>query len=250
MSRPPPIPPHEEEPDQRRVVVRETFDPLVVVEATKRIRVAPAYHAMGYTTAADSVELRTGALNALHVAANSLPTGMCLLIWDGLRSLRTQREIIHRFAEDLRRQVEHEHEVQALLEKYVSPLPESLATFTAAPPPHATGGAVDVTLSDESGRPLDLGAAFDQFDRTAWLTHYERSLPIVGAPRHFARRRTLRRTLYWSMIRAGFAPYPWEFWHFEFGTRRAAAFHGMESADYGPAVPFELGGEEDDLGPR
>ena len=35
--------------------------------------------------------------------------------------------------------------------------PADREEFTASPPPHATGGAVDVTLCDPSGRELDLG---------------------------------------------------------------------------------------------
>ena len=38
------------------------------------------------------------------------------------------------------------------------------------------------------------------------------------------------------MIGAGFAPYGPEFWHFEYATQRASAFHGRLTADYGTAV--------------
>lgn len=93
-----------------------------------------------------------------------------------------------------------------------------------------------MTLADASGQPLDLGADFDQFDEIAWPTHFESLGELSSKDRE---RRAFRRVLYWTMVDAGFAPYPWEYWHFEVGTRRAAAHRGETTASYGPALPFE-----------
>lgn len=242
-----PIPNPAEAPDGSRVKILESFEPLVAVDPTKRIRLAPAYYAMGFASAENSISLRSEALSALHIAANSLPDDMTLLIWDGVRSLSTQKEIADRFVEALRDQLVGEVELNKIVAQYVSPLPTSVSEFLAGPPPHTTGGAVDLTLADARGRPLDLGAKFDQFDETAWLTHYEAGASTRSLSRRARQCCALRRILYWTMTEAGFAPYPWEFWHFEYGTRRAAAFRGADVAKYGPAVPFQLNGDDHDL---
>ena len=193
-------------------------------------RILHAYHQRGFATAASDIWLRSGVAAALDLAACSLPVGLNILVWDGLRTLETQREIIERF----RASVSHLDiaERDDLCRRYVSPLPATADAYCKAPPPHTTGGAVDVTLCDHAGCPLDLGADFDEFEEIAWLTAFEGSHASKLAEED-VRRRNRRRTLYWAMIGASFAAYKWEFWHFELGTRRAAASAGSPAAVYG-----------------
>ena len=80
----------------------------------------------------------------------------------------------------------------------------------AAPPPHLTGGAVDLTLADGDGLPLDLGTDFDAFVPEAGA----RALEQVAGPA-----RDLRRLLFWSMCRQGFTAYLEEWWHFDLGDQ-------------------------------
>lgn len=238
-----PIPEIGGEPDVSGVRVCESGDGLTTVKTGGRIWVAPAYAQLGFTTAMNTIWIRTGVFEALQRAAASLPVGTSIVLWDGLRTLETQREITERFLRSLSHLQIDSRERKAILSQYVSPLPASEVEYHAQPPPHATGGGVDVSLTDETGRPLDLGAGFDQFDQTAWLTYYERVCSNGGASRADRDRRRLRRVLYWAMTGAGFAPYVWEFWHFEYRTRRAAAFYKELTADYGPAVAWERNGE-------
>jgi D-alanyl-D-alanine dipeptidase len=95
-----------------------------------------------------------------------------------------------------------------------------------------------VTLSDDIGRPLDLGADFDQFTQAAHLSHFEAMAKSSLNASNRNRRRLRRRVLYWAMTAAGFAPYRFEFWHFEHKTLRAAAHFGHNFAEFGPAVPW------------
>jgi zinc D-Ala-D-Ala dipeptidase len=211
--------------------VLENGEPLVVVVSANRIVVSPQYWLQRYRGAQRIVRVRRSVGEALTTASNSLPPGLSLVLWDGLRSVETQREIARRFREVLGANAVQEE----LIERFVARVPDGEREFAASPPPHCTGGAVDVTLGDEKGRPLDLGADFDEFSERAELSHFERPA-LSQADRN---RRNRRRLLYWAMINAGFAPYASEFWHFEIGTRRAAAFHEFESAKYGPATPWQ-----------
>ena len=68
-----------------------------------------------------------------------------------------------------------------------------------APPPHLTGGAVDLTLGDGDGRPLDLGTDFDAFVPEAGARALE------GIP---GQARDLRRTLVLGHGRPGLHALP------------------------------------------
>ncbi|HWH15448.1 MAG TPA: M15 family metallopeptidase, partial [Miltoncostaeaceae bacterium] len=79
-----------------------------------------------------------------------------------------------------------------------------------APPPHLTGGAVDLTLARADGTPLDMGTAFDAFTEEAGTRAFEASPGAV---------RDHRRLLYWTMNAAGFTNYAEEWWHFDHGDQ-------------------------------
>ncbi|MBI5707266.1 MAG: hypothetical protein HZC36_09795 [Armatimonadetes bacterium] len=219
------------------VVIDEQGERLVPVVDCQRIWTLPAYHLQGYSSAPPEVMLREGARNALAGATKKLPDGIGFLVWDGLRNLATQQEIALRFeGSEVMLSIPH-GERASVLNQYVSPVPVSEDEFFLSPPPHTTGGAVDLTLCDEKGVPLDMGADFDEFGTVSWLCHYEDVDNVSDENGRY--RQSMRRLLYWTMVEAGFAPYPWEYWHYEFGTQRAAAFHGKGVADYGPAVAFQ-----------
>ncbi len=228
MDSAPAIPPVRPRAHVEDIRIRESHDDVVTVEPGDGIHVAPAYHARGIPGGPDRIRLRAGVLARLRQATAALPAGTDLLIWDGLRSLETQAEIVASFRASLPEAGRDE-----VVERYLALPPESEAEFRTMPPPHSTGGAVDLTLCDTGGEPLDLGADFDEFDDVSWLRHYEDDPGPAGQVF-----RDRRRLLYWAMTGAGFSPYPWEFWHYEWGTPVARAYYGNPVADYGPAVPW------------
>ena len=69
--------------------------------------------------------------------------------------------------------------------------------------PHLTGGAVDLTLGDGDGRPLDMG--------TDSTRSSQRRGP--GRWRISPSRRDRRRLLFWTMSAQGFTAYREEWWH-------------------------------------
>ncbi|WP_281370752.1 M15 family metallopeptidase, partial [Nocardioides stalactiti] len=86
----------------------------------------------------------------------------------------------------------------------------------ATPPPHLTGGTVDITLAFD-GSPLALGTDFDEFVPAAHADALEHEPGLA---------RDLRRLLWSAMTGAGFVVLTQEWWHFESGTRRWAAVTG------------------------
>jgi len=69
---------------------------------------------------------------------------------------------------------------------------------------HNRGGALDLTLADSLGTPLDMGTAFDHFGPEASPSYENLSDDVLE------NRRKLRRI----MKKAGFRQLPSEWWHF------------------------------------
>ena len=74
---------------------------------------------------------------------------------------------------------------------------------------HNKGAAVDLSLTDSTGRELDMGTPFDFFGREAY--HAYTNLPAAV----LARRQLLRQTL----LQAGFSPITSEWWHYSYNRK-------------------------------
>lgn len=101
------------------------------------------------------------------------------------------------------------------------------------PAPHATGGAVDLTIVWQDRSPLWMGSLFD--DATA-LAHVDRFEQESSSPSFSDEEaRANRRLLFWLMSEAGFASLPNEWWHYSYGDQIWAAIAGAPAALYGLA---------------
>ena len=105
----------------------------------------------------------------------------------------------------------------------------------ASPSPHATGGAVDLTLRFVATKqPLFMGGLFDDVTEDAWTDSFERrQLHSMSDDEACAS----RRLLYWVMTEAGFANNPTEWWHYSWGDQMWARLTGQPAAYYGPCDP-------------
>ena len=104
----------------------------------------------------------------------------------------------------------------------------------STPPPHSTGGAVDLTLADKEGEPLDLGGEIDSLEDISRPDFYEKysSSNIYTKYKVFH----MRRSLLWSVMnQAGFIQHPNEWWHFSFGDQLWCWKNNRSEAIYGPA---------------
>lgn len=87
---------------------------------------------------------------------------------------------------------------------------------------HQTGGAVDLTLCDSNGIPLDMGSEYP-IKCPEMITSCHLS-PIISE-----RRRLLCKVMH----KEGFANYPGEWWHFSYGDQLWAAYRYKRYALYG-----------------
>jgi len=96
------------------------------------------------------------------------------------------------------------------------------------PPPHSTGGALDVCLSDKNGNLVEMGSKVDQMDETANPDFYAK-IKNEEAVIWNSRRNLLREI----MTKFGFAQHPNEWWHFSYGDQLWAWKNKKENAIYG-----------------
>ena len=104
----------------------------------------------------------------------------------------------------------------------------------STPPPHSTGAAIDLTLADMCGTPLDLGGEIDFIGPKSKPDFYEKdSLRNPYSKHHvFHNRRSLLSTV---MQQAGFVQHPNEWWHFSYGDQLWSWFSKLDNAFYGAA---------------
>ncbi len=92
------------------------------------------------------------------------------------------------------------------------------------PPPHSTGGAVDVTLYDHNTQQLvDMGSPIDEMSMRSQPQHFaERALDSHLSPAERSAAHTAaqhRQLLYDAMRSAGFQRHLGEWWHFCIGDQ-------------------------------
>ncbi len=187
-------------------------EPLVAL-AGDRITLLNSYLRAGWQQAVARQWLRARTLDRLRTAAEALPDEFGFAVFDGWRPLALQQELFD---------ASEDPGVDAEIWTMVAPPSPNPAT----PPPHLTGGTVDLTLTWR-GQPLALGTDFDDTTPQAELSAYEHT----PGPEH-----ALRRLLFHTVRSAGFVALKEEWWHYEYGTRLWSAITGAPTM-YGPAAP-------------
>ncbi|MBQ8959939.1 MAG: M15 family metallopeptidase [Ruminococcus sp.] len=183
--------------------VRLTESPLLTIDMQ--------YPALGMKNAESLCLVREQVAQRLNTAAELLPKGYKLKVWDAWRPFALQEELYYTYREKLIADLHLEglsaEERDRVISGYVS-LP---VDDRQIPPVHTTGGAVDVTVIDPEGRELPMGTGFDSFSKMTETAYFESSGD--------SRIRDSRRLLYHVMTEAGFTNLPTEWWHFDFGDR-------------------------------
>jgi D-alanyl-D-alanine dipeptidase len=203
------------------VPIEPVDEPLVPVGGGGgAVRQEPLLHAARLPGAGVGLWVREGVAERLAAAAGALPPGLTLVVWDAHRPMRAQAAL---YDGDLTELVlVHPEWPGDALEDVVDRAVDR-PVHAPCPPLHVTGGAVDVTLGDGDGRPLDLGLRWDPV-----APGRDPSLEREDTPA-----RDLRRTLFWAMAGAGFTAHPDEPWHFDHGDQLWGLVCGRP-ARYGP----------------
>jgi D-alanyl-D-alanine dipeptidase len=209
----------------------ECGEPLVPLTDTERLRTRSLYAELKIPDAPLTISVRAGIRERLLAAADSLPDGTSLVVFDGFRPLAVQQWLWDDFAAQIRGRNPGftDDEVGAAVRQFVAfPQADPLA-----PPPHRTGGAVDVYLiQTATGTPLPMGTEADEIapaSVTRWFEEHPEE-PFT----------TNRRLLFHAMTSAGFTNYLGEWWHFDYGNQRWANVSGVGTALYGATADPDL----------
>ncbi len=166
--------------------------------------------------------VRQSVAEMLADAQRRLPAGLHLELLEGYRPLRIQRRLFAAAYRHLR--ARHPRWTPAQLREAANVL---VADPTVAPPPHSTGGAVDVMLVDAHGRRLDMCSPHP------WS---EASAPTDCAGLSVEARAN-RALLVDALGGAGLTNYAGEWWHWSYGEPGWAVRTGAPHAFYGPVEP-------------
>lgn len=216
-----PISPAEPITDLRRVPIVECGEPLVdfVDHCPGLILDQPRFN---YTR---ETLVRARVAEALNQAIAKLPAGYHLAIVEGWRPLHIQRRmylgIWQRFKE--RHPDWSDTKLRRVVNRYTAPFDSP-----RVPPPHSTGGAVDVILVRADGSPYDHTTPFDRFDPHCYAMD-ARGLSAVAA-----KTRSILREIFAGTVLTN---YPSEYWHWSFGDQGWAYRGGHPAAIYAPVQP-------------
>lgn len=214
------ISPTEPVSDVRRVKILECGEPLVDYrEACPDLFIDPPrfdYRRVTY------VRARVAAM--LNEAIRRLPKGYRLSIIEGWRPPHIQERMYRwswrRFQE--RHPDWSDVKLRRVVNRFTAPMNSKV------PPPHSTGGAVDLILADADGNRLDMTSPYDRKDPQSFPTH------VLGLSDEARRHRQI---LIDVLTPTGLTNYPSEYWHWSFGDQGWAYRTGTESAIYGPTSP-------------
>jgi D-alanyl-D-alanine dipeptidase len=117
------------------------------------------------------------------------------------------------------------HYVQQIMYDLYRKMPVAQGLYLSHPMNHSLhnyGAAVDLTICDKNGKPIDMGTEFDHFGSESHISD-EWGLKQTGkiSEEAFENRKLLRRI----MLKAKFTPITFEWWHFNSCSRGYAAAH-------------------------
>lgn len=203
--------------------IHDCCEPLLTLPPVLRRWSPHPYAALGapYPAGSDPFQLRWSVLQRLLRAQRLLQERdpeLELIVFDAYRPLQVQQFM-----------VEHSLSLpgatpEAVAEIWAPPNPDP-----AAPPPHSTGAAVDLTLATRQGGLLEMGGAIDALGPVSLPDHFADADP--GSSEGLWHRR--RGWLAAAMGRAGFVRHPGEWWHFSWGDQLWAWQTGQLEARYG-----------------
>lgn len=168
------------------------------------------------------VMIRRGGYHLLLAAADELPDGLYLKIYDAYRSIERQKE-------------RWKMRLKESQEEYPDLTPDEIVRLTrlkVADPQggyggHQTGGAIDLTICDKNGCELDMGGKVSVFDgRTETENKYITKVQLEN-----------RLLLKHVLEKVGFKNYPREWWHYSYGDKMWAAYSFRKEAFYGYVEP-------------
>lgn len=205
----------------RHVPIRECGEPMVdfTTYCPSLLLDEPRFN---YTRA---TYVRQTVGDMLNLASKALPKQYRLAIIEGWRPKYIQRRMYLAVWDMVK--TRHPEWSDTQLKRLVNRNTAPVDT-PRVPPPHLSGGAVDVMLAHPDGRLLD--------HREPYEWHDYHCFPL-DAPNLGPEARRVRTILADALLTGGLTNYPSEFWHWSYGDQGWAFRTGADAAIYGPTEP-------------
>lgn len=178
--------------------------------------------------------IRKGVAERLCEASAKLPKGYKLAIIEGWRApfiqKRMYESVYARFRE--RNPDWSDVKMRRVVNRFTAPIDR------LSPPPHTTGGAVDLLLAREDGSIPNHCAPYEPSD--------EHGFPFA-APNLREDVLEVRGILAEAITPTGLTNYPSEYWHWSYGDQGWAYRGGHPHALYGPIEPPDWSPDPNDL---
>ena len=219
------------DPEQYKAVAFRNSD-FVELKSDDRFDIKMQYPILGMKYAEKQCFVRKEVFEMLQNASTMLPDGYKFRILDAWRPFQFQKELYEFYAQDIIKEFGledcTEEQKKSVITKFVSnPIEDK-----DCPPVHTTGGAIDLTILDATGKELEMGTGFDDFSDRAYTAAFESEKDKVI--------RNNRRMLYRVMISVGFTNLPSEWWHYDYGDRFWAYYKQQSSIYRGVFTKEEL----------
>ncbi|MBI1293670.1 hypothetical protein GC175_01780 [bacterium] len=206
------------------IPIEECGEPLLSVsDVVPNLRIQMTSIRYEYA-GSNTLYARKSVCGMLKSVAAELAPAYELILFDAYRPIEYQRMRYRSVFDSLRTKypLKTDEEIEALTFAVVFPPDED----PSKPPPHATGGAVDVAIAS-NGALLDFGSSYGIYNETENPRHLTNSSLVNEVQRQN------REMLIRVMVKAGFSNYPGEWWHFMYGDREYAVYEGFSHAFYG-----------------
>ena len=185
--------------------------------------------------------LREGVVSRLVRANNYLQTihkNYSLILYDSWRPIEVQAYMFYlAFESECKKRG---LKVQSNEMNYYPEIIREVEKFWAypsfdekCPPPHSTGGAIDLSIVDCSGNLIDMGCKIDTMDKSAYPEFYK-GRSSKDSIMWDDRRNLLKQV----MLKFGFVQHPNEWWHFSYGDQLWAWTNKTKNAMYGKIAGY------------
>ena len=203
----------------------------------------PPYYSGRISGSTPHLWLRQTPANLLAVADRMLRVfGFGLRVYDAYRPIEVQGYLWQRALSDVKLGPLDEMAREASRFRVPGLKPDGTVNKDF-PPPHLTGGAVDLSIRHvSSGELVFMGAIFDENGDAARTEYFEKKLAEgKGLSHSESEALDWRRVLYRLLTDLGFRNNPDKFWHWSWGDQEWAAMYGSPVAFYGEmhVPPFD-----------